>query len=80
VLSHDSSCCIVCGRDVSAEGAAWVDHIKPHRTHPHFALEPGNCRTLCAAHDNHDHRSANGEGAVSKTTETGGATGVAFRV
>ena len=56
VLQRDRYRCVVCGRDVSAPGAARVDHIKPRSTHPHLAFDINNCRVCCAACDNQGHR------------------------
>jgi len=56
VLKRDGYRCVVCGGDVSAVGAARVDHIKPRSTHPHLELDSPNCRTLCPLHDSQAHR------------------------
>lgn len=55
-LRRDGRRCVVCGADVSAPGAARVDHILPRRDWPELELELGNIRTLCAACDNQAHR------------------------
>jgi 5-methylcytosine-specific restriction protein A len=47
VLRRDGHRCVICGADVSGKGQARVDHIQPRSTHPHLALDPTNCRTLC---------------------------------
>jgi len=45
-----ASTCAICGLWLDKDAAPrsrWypsVDHIYPVRTHPHLALEPGNCR------------------------------------
>lgn len=68
VLKRDGHRCVVCGADVSAKGAARVDHIKPRSTHPELALEPSNLRTLCVSKamggngcDSQGHREKRGQ-------------------
>ena len=63
IVRRDGFKCVVCGADVSASGAATVDHIKPRLTHPHLSLDPANLRTLCGSRakggngcDNQSHR------------------------
>ena len=56
VLSRDRYRCVICKCDVSAVGAARVDHIKRRSTHPELELDPDNCRTLCVLHDQQSHR------------------------
>jgi 5-methylcytosine-specific restriction endonuclease McrA len=55
-VRRDRHRCVVCGCDVSRRGEARVDHIQPRSTHPHLALDPANCRTLCRLHDAQGHR------------------------
>src|SRR3954451_20655719 len=62
-LIRDGYRCVVCGADVSAPGAATVDHRKPRKTHPHLGMEPSNLRMLCRSRrqggngcDNQAHR------------------------
>ncbi|MFW5641777.1 MAG: HNH endonuclease [Roseicyclus sp.] len=45
VLERDGYRCRSCG----ARGRLEVDHIKPVRTHPALAYEPGNLQALCPA-------------------------------
>jgi 5-methylcytosine-specific restriction endonuclease McrA len=56
VLVRDQYRCVICGLNVAGPGAARIDHIKPRSTHPAFALDPGNCRTLCPRCDAQSHR------------------------
>jgi 5-methylcytosine-specific restriction endonuclease McrA len=56
VLRRDRYRCVVCGRDVSAQGAARIDHIQPRRARADLELDPSNCRTLCVLHDAQAHR------------------------
>lgn len=56
VLKRDLWRCVVCNADVSAVGAARVDHIKTVETHPELVFDPTNLRTLCVLHDNQSHR------------------------
>lgn len=72
VLARDGRRCVICGSDVSAPGAATVDHVKPRSTHPHLALDPANLRTLCVSRakggngcDNQSHREK-ATGAMSR--------------
>jgi len=55
-LERDGHRCAVCGVDVSAPGAAVVDHIESVKARPDLALALGNLRTLCREHDNQAHR------------------------
>lgn len=55
-LQRDGERCVVCGVDVSAPGAARVDHIKTRRERPDLELALSNVRTLCSTHDNQGHR------------------------
>jgi len=55
-LRRDGYRCVVCDCDVSAPGAARVDHIKTRRERPDLALVLANVRTLCPEHDNQAHR------------------------
>jgi len=43
VLRRDGWRCVQCG----ARGRLEVDHIRPVRTHPEGAFEPGNLQCLC---------------------------------
>lgn len=52
ILKRDGYRCVICKADVSAKGAARIDHIKPRSTHPELAMEQSNLRTLCTDHDN----------------------------
>lgn len=63
-LERDHYRCVECKVDVSAPGAARVDHIKPRSTHPELARELSNIRTLCTRCDNQAHRE---KGAKVKT-------------
>lgn len=63
-LHRDGYRCVVCHHDVSARGAARVDHIKPRLTHPELELSLDNLRTLCPDHDNQAHRE---KGATTKS-------------
>ncbi len=47
---------MICGADVSARGAARVDHIKPRSRYPELAWSLDNLRTLCSGCDNQSHR------------------------
>jgi 5-methylcytosine-specific restriction endonuclease McrA len=55
VLKRDHFRCVVCGSDVSALGAARIDHILPRSSHPELELSPRNLRTLCVFHDGQAH-------------------------
>jgi len=77
ILVRDNFRCVICGADVSAIGAARVDHIKTLRTHPHLALEPSNARTLCVIHDAQGHREK-GSGARQRDARFSGATADGF--
>lgn len=55
-LRRDGYRCVVCGCDVSAPGAARVDHIKTRRERPDLALALGNLRSLCSCCDAQGHR------------------------
>jgi 5-methylcytosine-specific restriction endonuclease McrA len=59
-LRRDLYRCVICGADVSASGAARVDHIKERSNHPDLELDVDNLRTLCVLHDRHAHREKNG--------------------
>lgn len=56
VLKRDGYRCVICKADVSAKGAARVDHIKPRSTHKHLELDPSNLRVLCSRCDAQSHR------------------------
>lgn len=43
VLERDGWACVQCGDRRRLE----CDHIKPVRTHPHLAFDPGNVQALC---------------------------------
>ena len=73
ILVRDNFRCVICGADVSAIGAARVDHIKPLRTHPHLGFEPSNTRTLCVIHDAQGHREK-GSGSHQRDARFSGAT------
>lgn len=51
ILKRDGYRCVICKVDVSAKGAARIDHIKPRAMHPELAMEPSNLRSLCVDHD-----------------------------
>ena len=55
VLRRDRYRCVQCGARVVAPGAARVDHIVRIADDPRRALDPTNCRTLCATCDNRSH-------------------------
>lgn len=55
VLQRDGYRCVICGMDVSARGAARVDHIKPIREGG-ARLDPRNLRSLCIICDGASHR------------------------
>lgn len=54
-LARDHFRCTICGVDVSAPGAARVDHIKSRALRPDLALTLSNVRTLCPRCDNQSH-------------------------
>lgn len=56
ILKRDGFRCVICKADVSAKGAARVDHIKPRSTHPDLAMTHSNLRTLCSTCDSQAHR------------------------
>jgi 5-methylcytosine-specific restriction endonuclease McrA len=60
-LQRDLYQCRVCGCDVSASGAARVDHIRERATHPELELDLDNLRTLCPRHDNQAHAEKGGK-------------------
>jgi len=51
-LRRDRYRCTICNVDISGRGKTRVDHIKPLKTHPDFALSLANLRSLCVTHDN----------------------------
>jgi 5-methylcytosine-specific restriction protein A len=55
-LRRDLYRCVVCGADISASGAARVDHIKERSNYPELELDLDNLRSLCTLHDRHAHR------------------------
>lgn len=62
VLHRDSYRCVICKADVSAKGAARVDHILTRRARPDLELDAGNLRVLCSSCDNQSHREKPGGG------------------
>jgi 5-methylcytosine-specific restriction endonuclease McrA len=54
VLERDRYRCVVCGVDVSASGAARIDHKKRVSDGGAF-WDPDNLRSLCSLHDNQSH-------------------------
>jgi 5-methylcytosine-specific restriction endonuclease McrA len=65
VLRRDGYRCVICGADVSASGAARVDHIR-RVTDGGAPFDPDNLRTLCVTHDQQSHRE---KGTGSKIRE-----------
>lgn len=55
VLRRDDYRCVICRYDVSASGAARVDHII-RRSDGGADLDMDNLRTLCTVHDRQSHR------------------------
>jgi 5-methylcytosine-specific restriction endonuclease McrA len=55
-LRRDGYRCTICNVDISGCGKTRVDHIKPLKTHPDFALSHANLRSLCVTHDNQAYR------------------------
>ena len=70
VLARDDHRCVVCGRDVSAAGAARVDHIR-RVTDGGAPFDPANLRTLCVTHDAQAHREK-GTGSQHREERFGG--------
>ena len=66
-LERDLYQCVVCGADVSAPGAARVDHVKERSTHPELELDIDNLRTLCVLHDQQSHREKGGTPDAPRT-------------
>lgn len=55
ILRRDGYCCVWCGADVRAPGAARVDHIIPLSQAWQLRLTDSNLRTLCVRCDNGRH-------------------------
>lgn len=55
ILARDNYECTVCDADVSAPGAARVDHIVTIAKAWHRRLDDDNLRTLCIRCDNQRH-------------------------
>jgi 5-methylcytosine-specific restriction enzyme A len=70
ILRRDDYRCVVCGVDVSAPGAARVDHIR-RVTEGGAPFDPGNLRTLCVTHDAQAHREK-GTGSRERDERFGG--------
>jgi 5-methylcytosine-specific restriction protein A len=55
IRQRDGYRCVKCGADVSAPGAARVDHVERVKDNPSRFLDPTNLRTLCPTCDNRSH-------------------------